>query len=75
MLNTEEFRKAAEQGNADAQYKLGLCYHSGQDYVEAVKWYKKAAFQGDVRAIFTVGICYFNGLGVNKDLSEGISMV
>lgn len=42
MLNTEEFRKAAEQGDADAQYKLGLCYHSAQDYVEAVKWYKKS---------------------------------
>ncbi len=37
MLNGEEFRKAAEQGDADAQYKLGLCYLSDQNYSEAVK--------------------------------------
>ncbi len=44
------FRKAAEQGNAVAQCKLGQCYHNGegveQDYAEALKWYRKAADQG-----------------------------
>lgn len=44
------YRKAAEQGDADAQYNLGFCYYNGngvtQSYTEAVKWYKKAAKQG-----------------------------
>ena len=36
------FRKAAEQGNAFAQFNLGQIYTQGkgvpQDYAEAVKW-------------------------------------
>ena len=49
------YRKAAEQGLADAQYNLGLCYGKGvgvaQNYTEAVKWIKKAAKQGNAGAI------------------------
>ena len=48
------YRKAAEQGDADAQNNLGLCYERGQgvpeDYEEAVKWYRKAAAQGHAGA-------------------------
>lgn len=44
------YRKAAEQGYANAQYNLGWCYDLGRgvarDYVEAAKWYRKAAAQG-----------------------------
>jgi len=39
-------RKAADRGNADAQYRLGLIYQSGQgvakDPVQARQWYFKA---------------------------------
>ena len=38
---------SANQGNADAQYNVGLCYYYGdgvkQDYKEAMKWYELAA--------------------------------
>jgi uncharacterized protein len=48
------WRKAAEQGHAEAQYKLAECYHYGkvvsQDPAEAVKWYRKAAEQGHEEA-------------------------
>ena len=44
------YRKAAEQGSAEAQNNLGLMFVLGrgvpQDDVEAVKWYRKAAKQG-----------------------------
>ena len=43
--------KAANQGDSDAQVKLGLAYYHGrgvaQNFAEAVRWYKKAADQGD----------------------------
>ena len=45
------FRKAAEQGHAEAQDRLGFCYAEGhgvpQDYAQAVHWYRKAVAQGN----------------------------
>ena len=44
------YRKAAEQGNAKGQRKLGMAYAIGlglaKDEAEAVKWFRKAADQG-----------------------------
>ncbi len=38
------FRQLAEQGNAKAQYNLGIMYSNGQgvpkDYGEGLKWYR-----------------------------------
>lgn len=48
------YKKAAEQGHADAQYKYANCLFWGEGVVEnkseAIKWYKKAAEQGNVDA-------------------------
>ena len=48
-----EWRPLATQGNAPAQFNLGLMYDHGygvpQDDAEAVKWYRLAAEQGDAR--------------------------
>lgn len=44
------YRKAAEQGFAQAQYNLGVCYHYGVgvliNLAEATQWYHKAVAQG-----------------------------
>ncbi len=56
------YRKAAEQGDADAQFRLGVMYHEGegvsQDYTEAAKWSRKAAEQGDASAQINLGVMY-----------------
>jgi TPR repeat protein len=48
------FKAAAEQGYAEAQYRLGCCFRNGHgvsgDYKEAYKWYQKAAEQGNADA-------------------------
>jgi hypothetical protein len=70
------YRKAAEQGNADAQNNLGACFKYGQgvakDPVEAVKWYRIAAEQGHASAQFFLGECFMNGDGVAKDPAEAV---
>src|ERR1035437_8787364 len=47
----EEMRKAAEEGDEQAQCYLGVCYQTGQgvpqDYDEAVKWIRRGAEGGD----------------------------
>lgn len=63
------YRKAAEQGYADAQCKLGACYLSGEgveeDKEEAKRWYHKGieqykllAKQGDVQTQGKLGDIY-----------------
>ena len=67
----QEFEPFAKQGNARAQYNLGLMYDNGhgvpQDYAEAVRWYRKAAEQGDARAQLNLGVMYSKGQGVPQD--------
>ncbi len=54
----EELLSLAEQGNATAQYRLGVMYDGGfgvaQDYAEAMKWYRLAA-ESRMREIRTSG--------------------
>jgi TPR repeat protein len=49
----------AEQGDAQAQYNLGIMYDNGQDvpqdYTAAASWYRKAAEQGHAQAQFNLG--------------------
>jgi TPR repeat protein len=48
------YTKAAEQGDADAQYLLGEMYISGQGVKasdeKAIQWLRKAAKQGHAKA-------------------------
>ena len=70
------FRKAAEQGVAEAQFNLGCAYANGEgvtkDVDKAVKWYRKAAEQSYPSAQCSLGLCYDKGEGVIQDKSEAI---
>ena len=61
-------RPLAAQGNATAQFVLGMMYNYGQgvvqDYKEAMKWSRLAAAQGDVDAQYMLGEMYDLGQGV-----------
>ena len=64
-------RARAEQGDALAQYNLGVMYLNGegvpQDDVEAVRWYRLAAEQGNAKAMSNLGVMYVDGRGVVQD--------
>ena len=66
-----QLRALAEQGDAVAQYNLGLMSASGrgvpEDDVEAVRWYRLAADQGYATAQYNLGNRYANGEGVPED--------
>src|SRR5687767_5312355 len=64
---TQELRRLAEAGNADAQMRLGVRYQRGehelkQDGTEAVKWFRRAADQGNAGAQFLLSRMYSLGL-------------
>ena len=72
----EATRHAAEQGDADAQYNLGVMYATGegvpQDEAEAVRWYRLAAEQGIATAQTNLGPMYDIGEGVPQDEAEAV---
>jgi len=63
-----EFKALAEQGDASAQYNIGLMYANRQavlkDYRKAAKWYHKASVQGEASAQLNLGAMYSKGRGV-----------
>jgi uncharacterized protein len=71
-----EWQPLAEQGDALAQYHVGLLYHKGrgvpQDDAQARKWYANAAAQGQTKAQFSLGTLYFNGEGGPKDYQQAL---
>ena len=71
-----EWQPLAEQGDALAQYQVGLMYRKGrgvpQDDAQARKWYAKAAAQGLAKAQFSLGTLYFNGEGGPKDYQQAL---
>ena len=72
------YKLAADQGYAEAQFNLGLCYTNGQGVVQshdtAVKWYKLAADQGNAVAQFYLGVSYEHGLGVPNNAREATAL-
>jgi ectoine hydroxylase-related dioxygenase (phytanoyl-CoA dioxygenase family) len=72
----DEYRFAAAQGNADAQFNLGLCYRLGdvvkKNDAEAVRWFRLAAVQGGALAQCNLGFSYYLGEGVEKDDAEAV---
>jgi hypothetical protein len=60
-VDYKRYLEAAEQGDAIAQYKLGLIYFTGEagvpkDHSQAAKWYRKSAEQGNTVAMTLLGM-------------------
>lgn len=70
----EYFLKAAQQGDAEAQFSLANMFVEGQgiprDEQQAVSWFRKAAEQGFVPAQVNLGVMYTQGEGVERNLVE-----
>ncbi len=70
------YRLSAEQGNATAQFNLGVRYLTGegvlQDDKEAVKWYRLSAEQGEAMGQYNLGVMYAKGEEVPQDYKEAV---
>lgn len=75
--NIESIKEMAAKGDADAQNKIGFCYHHGiagfpVDYEAAVRWYLKAAEQGLAKSQSNLAYCYLYGVGVEQDSKKAV---
>ncbi len=66
-----QLREAAEKGDPQAAYRLGMAYANGEglslNYIDASVWIMQAAKAGLAIAQRTLGWLYANGLGVAPD--------
>ena len=69
-----KYRKAAEQGNPEAQYNLAYCYIDGtgteKNFTEGIKWLRRAAEQGHYYSQYFLGRHYSRGDVVTQNWSE-----
>ena len=67
----DSLKAVAEQGDAEAQSKLGFMYGAGrgvpENDTEAARWFRMAAEQEFAEAQFNLGYLYITGRGVPKD--------
>lgn len=70
---------AAQQGDLQAQVKLGQAYVEGtagrRNIAEALKWLQAASSQGSVEADAWLGRLYLLGQGVPRDLNRATSLI
>lgn len=70
-LALKALRQASKQGNAEAQFRLGMMYANGEgvelDHARAAELILAAAKQGHTSAQTTLGWLYANGYGVPQD--------
>jgi TPR repeat protein len=73
------WRPLADQGNADAQFRVAVLYDLGrgvaQDHAAAVRWYRMAADQGHANAQHNLGTMYEMGEGVGPDYALAAAFV
>lgn len=79
MVNSEALLRAAEGGDPDAQYQLGLIYLYGndapKDAAKAFDWLSRAAAQNVVPAKRELGIMLASGEGTEKDVDRAVQML
>lgn len=72
--NPAETIKAAEQGDAEAQFKLGLYYcNVEKNRTAGMKWIRQAAEQGHSKAQFSMGSGYYFSPGPEKNYVEALA--
>ncbi len=72
-IGSEQLRSAAEAGNADAQYEVGVRFAEGRgvprDLPKAALWLERAARQGLPPAQYRYGRLAEKGEGMSKDVA------
>ncbi len=76
----DALKKAAESGDAEAQYNIGLSYERGtlsvpKNLVTAAEWYEKAEKNGHRGAQNKLAVIYYQGLaGYKKDQAKAAEL-
>jgi TPR repeat protein len=80
QLGMQWVRKAAGQGQAQAQYFMAAAYSRGlyglkRDDIAAADWLRRSARQGNVEAQYALANAYAEGRGVRYDPNEALGWI
>jgi TPR repeat protein len=64
--------KWAENGDVEAQCKIGWWYFDHTNYTEAAKWLQRAADAGNHNSLGAAAELFIEGKGIPKDVERGI---
>jgi len=64
----------AEQGELEAQYRVGLYNREQKNYPEAVKWLQQAGSQGHTESLYTLAKLYETGEGIAQNTIEALKL-
>lgn len=67
------WQRAATEGYAPAQARLGDIMDKSEEDEEAVRWYRKAAAQDNAAGEYGLGQMYAKGEGVPKDQAQALA--
>ena len=72
----DELKLLANQGDMDAQNKLGAAYFNGKgvekNIAEAQRWFTLSAQKGYAKSQYNLGVMYYAGQGVPQNLAEAL---
>lgn len=60
--------------SVESVYNLGVDAYRAEDYAEAFEHWSAAAARGELNALNNLGFLLYNGLGVDQNQEEGISL-
>src|SRR5690348_14509301 len=73
------FKRAADQGNPDAQFNLGAMYYAGmgvsKNQATALSYFQQAAHHGHTRAIYNLAQMHLNGLGTLRSCALAVKLL
>lgn len=69
------WKKAADQGHAPAQARLGDILDKSEDDAEAAEWYRKAAAQNNAAGQYGLGRMAARGEGVAQDFAQARTLL
>lgn len=71
-------RKAAKQGNGEAEYLLGMAYYEGlgvsQNWDDAKNWFAKSVEHGYPNAMYQLGFMYHYGIGTEPNIMKALEL-
>ena len=75
-----ELLEAAEEGDAEAQYRVAMDYCNGtggaqRDEKLAFHWFTQAAEGEYIAAQYGLGLCYLRAIGTEKDPERGARLL